>query len=304
MFELHKNKLNDYRVNQSMLVNFWHIQHTGMTMRRTYTSAIILSFIVLTLTACSGSETMNEYTQQAQSSRTPAFIDRDKYRNPNETLAFFEITKQQTVVEIWPGGAWYAEILAPFLKNEGQYYAAHFDKNSEVGFFTRMREKFDEKVKTQPEVYANTITTSFEPPHVVDIAPQASADRVLTFRNVHNWMRNNSEQAAFDSFYKALKPGGKLGVVEHRAPESFTLDQMITTGYVSEAYVKQLAKKSGFIFESSSEVNANKLDTKSHPKGVWTLPPSLRLGDKDKTKYLSIGESDRMTLKFIKPSAS
>lgn len=104
MFELHKNKLNDYRVNQSMLVNFWHIQHTGMTMRRTYTSAIILSFIVLTLTACSGSETMNEYTQQAQSSRTPAFIDRDKYRNPNETLAFFEITKQQTVVEIWPGG--------------------------------------------------------------------------------------------------------------------------------------------------------------------------------------------------------
>ena len=270
-------------------------------MRRTYTSGIFLSFVVLTLTACSGPEAVNEYTQQVQTTRTPAFIDRDKYRHPNETLSFFEIAKQQTVVEIWPGGAWYAEILAPFLKDDGQYYAAHFDKNSDIGFFTRMRAKFDDKVKNQPDVYAGTITTSFEPPHVTDIAPQASADRVLTFRNVHNWMRNKSEQAAFDSFYKALKPGGKLGVVEHRAPESFTLDQMITSGYVSESYVKELAKKSGFIFESSSEVNGNKLDTKSHPKGVWTLPPSLRLGDQDKAKYQGIGESDRMTLKFIKP---
>lgn len=272
-------------------------------MRNTYTRGVILSLIGLTLTACSPTDTPNEYTQQAQSTRTAAFMDRDEHRHPNETLSFFEIAKQQTVVEIWPGGAWYAEILAPFLKDDGQYYAAHFDKNSDIGFFTRMRAKFDEKVKTQPEVYKNTITTSFEPPRLTDIAPQASADRVLTFRNVHNWMKNKSEQAAFDGFYKALKPGGKLGVVEHRAPESFTLDQMITTGYVSEAYVKTLAKKSGFIFESSSEINANKMDTKSHPKGVWTLPPSLRLGDEDKAKYLNIGESDRMTLKFIKPSA-
>ena len=287
----------------SMLVDPMHIKHTGVKMRKTHILSIMLSLVMLTLTACSAPDTATQYTKHVQATRTAAYIDRDEYRNPNATLSFFEIDKHQAVVEIWPGGGWYAEILAPYLKDSGQYYAAHLDKNSDIGFFTRMRAKFDEKVTAQPEVYSKTITTSFEPPKVIDIAPQASADRVLTFRNVHNWMRNSSEQAAFDSFYKALKPGGKLGVVEHRAPESFTLDQMITTGYVSEAYVKELAQTSGFIFESSSEVNANKLDDKSHPKGVWTLPPSLRLGDENQAKYLAIGESDRMTLKFIKPGA-
>lgn len=251
------------------------------------------------LIGCSQDEDPIIYTDN--SIRNSSFIERDNNRHPNETLKFFEISESQTVVEIWPGGGWYAEILAPYLSTNGKYYAAHFPQDSSIGFFSRMRAKFDKTVIDRSNVFSNTITTSFEPPHSVDIAPVASADSVLTFRNVHNWMRNNSEQAAFDSFYKALKPGGLLGVVEHRAPKSFSLKEMIQSGYVSEEYVKKLASNSGFVFEASSEINANEKDSKSHPKGVWTLPPSLRLGDLDKNKYLAIGESDRMTLKFRKP---
>lgn len=259
---------------------------------------LILPLLSL-LFGCSESRIANEYTNN--SIRSPSYIERDPYRHPNSTLDFFEISDSQTVVEIWPGGGWYAEILAPYLSENGQYYAAHFPKDSNIGFFSRMRAKFDKSLIERSNVYKNTITTSFQPPLSVEIAPASSADSVLTFRNVHNWMRNDGEQAAFDSFYKALKPGGLLGVVEHRAPQSFNIKEMIDSGYVSEEYVKKLASKSGFVFEASSEINANAKDSKSHPKGVWTLPPSLRLGDRDKNKYLAIGESDRMTLKFRKP---
>ena len=163
-----------------------------------------------------------------------------------------------------------------------------------------MRAKFENKVQNKPEVYSETILTSFEPPAVVGIAPEGTADRVLTFRNVHNWMRNDSEQAAFDAFFKALKPGGILGVVEHRAPESFNLQQMVDSGYVSEGYVKKLAQRAGFEFVASSEINANAKDNKNHPNGVWSLPPTLRGDEADQDKYVAIGESDRMTLKFRK----
>jgi predicted methyltransferase len=164
-----------------------------------------------------------------------------------------------------------------------------------------MREKFDITLIQSPNLYDKVITTDFEPPEHINIAPSNSADRVLTFRNVHNWMRNGSEQAAFESFFTALKTNGILGVVEHRAPEDFNLERMINTGYVTESYVKRLAKNAGFDFIAASDINANPLDHKNHPKGVWTLPPSLRLGDTEKQKYLKIGESDRMTLKFRKP---
>jgi predicted methyltransferase len=241
------------------------------------------------------------FTNIAITSRSINADTRDKYRNPNETLAFFEIKPQHTVVEIWPGGGWYAEILAPYLKDKGLYYAAHFNQSSEIGFFQKMRAKFNNKMKQSPDQYSKVITTDFEPPKHTNIAPSHSADRVLTFRNVHNWMRNGSEQAAFDSFFTTLKPDGILGVVEHRATEDFNLKKMIDSGYVTESYVKLLAKKAGFEFIDASEVNANPLDSKNHPKGVWTLPPSLRLGDTKKDNYLKIGESDRMTLKFRKP---
>lgn len=254
------------------------------------------------LSACTPDVHHHEnFTQISQSSRSDSHILRDPFRNPNETLNFFEIKSHHTVVEIWPGAGWYTEILAPFLKEKGKLYAAHFNQDSHIPFFRNMRSRFEEKMASDKATYEKLIPTSFEPPKLTQVAPNDSADRVLTFRNVHNWMRNQSEQPAFNGFFKALKPGGILGVVEHRAPETFSLNKMIESGYVSESYVKALAKNAGFVFVESAEINANPKDQKNHPKGVWTLPPSLRLGEQDKEKYMAIGESDRMTLKFKKP---
>ncbi|WP_419811748.1 class I SAM-dependent methyltransferase [Bacterioplanoides sp.] len=236
-----------------------------------------------------------------QSHRSEQQRQRDQFRHPAETLAFFEIKPSDTVVEIWPGGGWYSQILAPLLKDNGQLIAAHWPTDSKVGYFRRLRSEFESNFLSKPEQYGNIQITHLEPPKHLKMAEDSSADKVLTFRNVHNWMRNQQEQAVFNAAFKALKSGGILGVVEHRAPDSFSYDKMVQSGYVSEAYVKELAKKAGFELLASSEVNANAKDTKNHPKGVWTLPPSLRLGDVDKEKYLAIGESDRMTLKFIKP---
>ena len=228
---------------------------------------------------------------------------RDQYRNPQATLEFFEVQPNSTVVEIWPGGGWYTEVLAPLLP-EGKLIAAHWGDDSEVGFFRRSFANYKAKLAQSPKVYSNVELSRLEPPKYTQMADDNVADVVLTFRNVHNWMRNQQEWKVFESAFNALKPGGILGVVEHRAPESFSIQQMIDSGYVSESYVKQLAEKAGFEFVEASEINANAKDTKDHPKGVWTLPPSLRLGEQDKEKYLSIGESDRMTLKFRKPLSS
>jgi predicted methyltransferase len=263
-------------------------------------AAIVVSSAISS-SALSEELQLKPFTDTSMIQRSESSAMRDQYRHPNKTLSFFEIKPQLTVVEIWPGGGWYTEILAPYLKSEGLYYAAHFNSTSKIGFFQKMREKFDNTLIQSPNLYDKVITTDFEPPKHISIAPANSADRVLTFRNVHNWMRNGSEQAAFEAFFVALKPNGILGVVEHRAPEDFNLERMIDTGYVTESYVKRLAKNAGFDFIAASEVNANPLDSKNHPKGVWTLPPSLRLGDSEKQKYLNIGESDRMTLKFRKP---
>jgi predicted methyltransferase len=224
---------------------------------------------------------------------------RDQYRNPTQTLNFFDVKPDHTVVEIWPGGGWYSEILAPFVFEKGKLIAAHFPADSPIAFFSRSRKNYESRVTQQSE-FSKIHFVDFAPPKLTNIAEKNSVDRVLTFRNVHNWMRNNGEQAAFNGFYNALKPGGILGVVEHRAPSDFSKEEMIKSGYVSEAYVIALAEKAGFKLMAKSEINGNTKDTKTHPKGVWSLPPSLRLGEQDKQKYLNIGESDRMTLKFIK----
>lgn len=241
-------------------------------------------------------------TLTSQVHRSEQARARDEYRHPQQTLSFFELQPEHTVVEIWPGGGWYTEILAPYLRDHGQLIAAHWHPQSKVGFFKRLRNDFDNDFLTQPELYGDIQMSVLEPPQWLQLAPDASADRVLTFRNVHNWMRNEQEQAVFNAAFKALKPGGLLGVVEHRAPASFSHQQMIDSGYVSEEYVIKLAQKAGFVLAGKSELNANALDNKDHPKGVWTLPPSLRLGDDNQDHYLSIGESDRMTLKFKKPA--
>jgi len=224
---------------------------------------------------------------------------RDKYRHPLQTLEFFDVKDNMTVVEIWPGEGWYTEILAPYLKDKGKLYAAHFSADAELPYHKKALEKFVNKMHKQPKVYGKVELTVLEPPAFLQIAPDGSADRVLTFRNVHNWMKNEQAAAVFNAMYKALKPGGILGVVEHRNNSLKPQNTNAESGYVSEDYVIALARNAGFEFLEKSEINANSKDTKDYP--VWTLPPSLALKDKDRKKYLAIGESDRMTIKFIKP---
>jgi len=224
---------------------------------------------------------------------------RDKYRHPQQTLEFFDIKENMTVVEIWPGEGWYTEILAPYLKDKGKLYAAHFSADAELPYHKKALEKFVNKMHKQPKVYGKVELTVLEPPELLQIAPDGSADRVVTFRNVHNWMKSEQAAAVFSAMYKALKPGGILGVVEHRNSTLKPQDTKAESGYVSEDYVIALARNAGFEFLEKSEINANSKDTKDYP--VWALPPSLAFKDKDRNKYLAIGESDRMTIKFIKP---
>ena len=228
---------------------------------------------------------------------------RDEYRHPKETLLFFGIRPDMTVVEVWPSAGWWTEILAPLLKDEGKYYAAWFATEwKNTPDFLKEREKgFDAMLAAKPELYGKVIKTKLLAPDYVDIAPKGSADMVLTFLNVHNWAKAGNADAMFKAFYDALKPGGILGVKDHRAKPGTPFKQQIDSGYMTEEYVVAAAEKAGFKFVAKSEVNANPKDSTDHPAGVWTLPPTLRLGEKDREKYLAIGESDRMTLKFVKP---
>jgi predicted methyltransferase len=226
---------------------------------------------------------------------------RDKYRNPFETLTFFGIEPDMTVVEIYPGRGWYTEILAPYLKETGTLYAAEHPGDPSYEAVQRSLEAFDQKVKTAPALYGDVKRTKLTKGG--EIAPPESADLVVTFRNVHSWMGSGTEQDAFAAMFKALKPGGVLGVVQHRGDPSVKQDPKGGLGYVNEDYVIEMAEKAGFELVKKAEINGNPNDTKDYPKGVWTLPPSLRLGDEDREKYVAIGESDRMTLKFVKPAS-
>ncbi len=228
---------------------------------------------------------------------------RDIYRNPKETLAFFGLEPTMTVVEIWPGGGWYTELLAPTLKENGAYYAAHFPSDSNVKYYQRSLSNFNAKI-AKNEAFEAVRMSEFYPGTHHQIAPENSADMVLTFRNLHNWYMQQDQQGienAFKAFYTALKPGGVLGIVDHRLPEERDGAKAKRSGYVKQSWVVELAQNAGFELVATSEINANPLDTADHPKGVWTLPPRLALGDNDMAKYNAIGESDRMTLKFKKP---
>ena len=275
-------------------------------MRRVHIAASIGALSVALMAGCAGMaqrdagaeiDRIMGGTHRAEPNRA-----RDVYRHPKETLLFFGVRPDSTVVEIWPGGGWYTEILAPVLREKGRYYAAHFhvDEKSPK-YMGPSRANFLKMLAAKPELYDRVIVTALEAPVQTTIAPRGSADIVLTFRNVHNWTAAKNDQAMFRAFYDALKPGGTLGVVEHRAAPGTTLEQQIKTGYMTEAYVISLAENAGFRLAGRSEVNANPRDTKDHPAGVWTLPPTYRLKDQDREKYRAIGESDRMTLKFVKP---
>jgi predicted methyltransferase len=228
--------------------------------------------------------------------------DRNVYRNPVETLRFFEVEPHMTVVEISPGRGWYSEILGPYLKKKGKLYLATFSPNSTNEYRQSMAKDLMTYLEDNKNNFGDVQMTTFELPEVPGpIAPDGTADRVLTFRNVHGYLRAGQEKVAFESFFQALKPGGILGVVTHREKASRRQDPKVVSGYVREDLVIQIAEAAGFEFVSKSEVNANYLDTADHPDGVWSLPPGLRGQDKDRAKYLAIGESDRMTLKFRKP---
>jgi len=230
---------------------------------------------------------------------------RDEYRHPQQTLRFFGLKPDMTVVEVSPGGGWYADILYSVVKEEGKYVAAHFYvDDSSSDYYKKSVKGFKEKTKPGMK-YEGAEVTAFDPMKALDIAKAGSADMVLTFRNVHNWYMGHGEEGinnAFGAFFKALKPGGVLGVVEHELPESADVEAMKKSGYMKRSYIVAAAEKAGFVLEASSDVNANPMDTADHPRGVWTLPPRLALEEQNRDKYLAIGESNRMTLKFKKPN--
>ena len=233
----------------------------------------------------------------AGSWRKPADTVRDQYRHPAQTLKFLGVKPGQTVVEVSPGGGWYTEILAPAMKGNGKYVAGLSNPLASVNA-AKSVENF--KTKYADKAIYGDIGIGVFGKGVADIVEPGSADVVLTFRNVHNWHMGGWDQEAFNAFFKALKPGGTLGVVEHRLPEGRPDADMKKSGYMKASYVKMLAEKAGFKLAGSSEVNANPKDTKDYPDGVWTLPPTFAKGDVDKAKFAAIGESDRMTLKFVK----
>ncbi len=234
--------------------------------------------------------------------RSDANRARDIYRHPKETLAFFGLRQDMTVMEIWPGGGgWYTEILAPVLRDRGRYLAAQWDPAMDNAFIQNSLKAYRDKLAARPDVYGKVEIVALQYPSAMTPVPPGSVDMVLTFRNIHNWMPREAAGPMIDAMYAALKPGGILGVVEHRAGTAAPQDPKAASGYVREDYAIALIEAAGFELLGRSEINANPADTKDYEQGVWTLPPTLRLGDAERDRYLAIGESDRFTLRFRKP---
>jgi predicted methyltransferase len=231
--------------------------------------------------------------------RTPSNVARDPYRHPLEVYTFLGIKPDSVVVEILPGSAgYYLELLAPYLKEKGRYVAASRDALAAPQYLADHR-KLLVRLTAQPELYGKVVVTQFNA-GLHDVAPPGSADYVITFRNLHNWVERGEIEGALRAFHKALKPGGILGVVDHRGRTDLSQEAQMKSGYLREDYAIALVERAGFRLAGRSEANANPKDTKDHPAGVWSLPPTYRLKDQDRAKYRAIGESDRFTLKFVK----
>jgi predicted methyltransferase len=229
----------------------------------------------------------------AAPNRKPESVKRDVHRHPAETLRFFGVTPTQNVIELWPGGGWYTEILAPLLREQGKLSAA-----APTGNYLQPYRDF---LASQPAVYDRVQLLEVSPPTQIALGPDGSADVVLTFRNLHGWVSNGYAKQVHEAAFRVLKPGGVFGVVEHRAKPGSSPEESAKSGYISEEAAIAMATAAGFVLEEKSEINANPRDTKDYEKGVWALPPTLRGGEVDKDKFLAIGESDRMTLRFRKP---
>lgn len=234
--------------------------------------------------------------------RSTANIERNRYRHPIDTLEFFGLKQNMTILEIHPGGLWYTEVLAPVLKADGKLLVAGHDTSIEnqpkyrYGQQARMEQRFVDEA----DVFGEVGIVKFSPPDSIQLGEPASVDMVVTFRNFHGWIRDGVAAVNMQAFYQVLKPGGVLGVVQHRTDKPRLLPSGKINGYVSEEQMIKLAEATGFTLEARSDINANPKDNHDHPAGVWTLPPALRLGDENRQAYLEIGESDRMTLRFRK----
>ena len=233
--------------------------------------------------------------------RAEANSARDDARNPVATLEFLGFDQNKVIVEVSPGGGWYTEILAPAVRDHGKLIAAHFPEDSDSAYMQRVRGEFLAKLAAAPEVYDQVEVTGYKPGSDDALGAPGSADLVLTFRNIHSLLRQGSLEAFLGDAFAVLRSGGKLGIVQHRGPEGTDLETAKQTGYVPQAWLVEQVEAAGFKLEASSEINANPKDTADHPGGVWALPPSLRHGEENRDAYLAIGESDRMTLRFVKP---
>ena len=273
-----------------------------MMVARMFKRFFLPVFAALLLAGCSGSD-VEQIIDGAlvADHRTPTYVERDQFRHPKETLLFFGLDPEQSVVEVTPGFGWYAEILAPILRDSGQYYYTSYTLHDDINpFFVKVEKAFKEKMDLNPDIYSKLNWIHFDP-NQPEFAPNGPVDMVLTFRNVHNWAKAGTAESMFSGFARALKPGGILGLVEHRAKPGTSLDDQIRSGYMTVDYVVQMAEAAGFRLDASSEINANPKDTTDHPGGVWNLLPNLRnIADEDKEAISAIGESDRMTLRFVK----
>ena len=234
--------------------------------------------------------------------RSDKNIARNEFRHPVETLKFFGIKPTMTVAEISPGGGWYSEILAPYLKDKGLYIAAGYDPDSKIKYYSKNAKRFADKLAADPTHFGKTKLSVLQAPDKLEFAAENSVDMVLSFRNTHNWTNSGHAEAVYAAIFKALKPNGIFGLVQHRAGVVNPKDTSGKLGYLKQTDIIDMASKAGFRLIDQSEINANPKDKKDYKDGVWTLPPSYRLGDKDREKYKAIGETDRMTLKFVKPA--
>ena len=274
---------------------------TKMTMKKT-----AQLFFTLILLVSSNQLTADEtdtdllLTAVNNTTRSETNKARDIYRHPYETLSFFGIRPDMKVLEILPGRGWYTEILAPYLRNNGQLTIASFGKKHKNEYLRGLHLDLMKSMDKNPAVYSKVVRKVFQEEKYLSSIPKGSMDMVVTFRNTHNWIRYGGIEKIYTAFHRVLKKGGILGVVQHRAKAGTDPEVTAEQGYVPEEYLVNFIESKGFKLVASSEVNANPADTKDHPKGVWTLPPSFRLGEEDRETYQAIGESDRMTLKFIK----
>jgi len=282
-------------------------REAGAINRRAFAVAGAVLAVAFLIAACAARMSTRQATSGALdgvlagNQRSAENRARDVYRHPKETLLFFGLRPEMKVVEIWPDpGGWYTEVIAPLVREKGKYYAAVLDAAPGNANQEKRVADFRAKLAGRPDLY-DRVEVAVLSESGKDLVPPASVDMVLTFRNIHNWMARGKAEQHFAAMFRALKPGGTLGVVEHRGNAAKPQDPQARSGYVNEQYAIDLIEAQGFKLVAKSEINANPKDTKDYEQGVWTLPPVYRLGDVDRDKYREIGESDRFTLRFVKP---